>query len=210
MKKEEAVNIITSCAKQYNKNLENKTFLFVYNENKSDKTVKLLETIFLPRNFLHLTGVKILNSDVNSSDFYKRCLAGQLSPSVFDFYENGTTEMKLSVLPQIMNIHKVARMLGDYSSAKAVLMTEKIVGTITACLGFVYDGKFYIPNTVLKEDIRDITTVPQKRVLAIFQKEIKEQYYSYHTYLAKGITLDSLLSNKGLKSKICVHNAERD
>jgi len=118
--------------------------LFIHSENNK---INFIETVFLPRHFLHLTGVKTLN--IGSSDFYRRCLDGQLSPSIFSLYENGTTEMKLTVLPQIMNIHKVARMLGDYSPIKSVLMTEKIVDTVTACLGFVYDNKYYVPNTVL-------------------------------------------------------------
>lgn len=198
MKKEEAVRVIISCAKQYNQNLESKNFLFVYDENNK---INFFETVFLSRNFLHLTGVQ-LGQNTKSSDFYRRCLNGQLSPSVFRLSKNGVTEMKLSVLPQIMNIHKVARMLGDYSSTKSVLITEKIVGTVTACLGLVYDKNFYVPNTVLREDIRDVTIAPQKRILAIFQKAIKEQHYSSHTYLAKGISLGSLLQNKDLTSKI--------
>ena len=204
MKKEEAVNIITSCAKQYNTNLENKNFLFVYNDNN---TVKFFETLFLPRNYLHLTGIQ-LNSNIKSSDFYERCLNGQLSASIFDLYKNGTTEMKLTVLPQIMNIHKVARMVGNYSSTKSLLITEKIVGTITACLGFVSENNFYIPNTVLREDIRDVTNRPQSRILAVFKKEIREQQYSSCTYLAKGISLDYLSSSETLKPKICLQETD--
>ena len=202
MKKNEAINIITSCAKQYQKNLENKNFLFAYNDNN---IVKFFEALFLPRNYLHLTGVK-LNSNIKSSDFYERCLKGQLSSSTFDLYKNGTTEMKLSVLPQIMNIHKIAKMVGNYSSTKSLLITEKIVGTVIACLGFVYEDNFYVPNTVLREDIRNVTKTPQNRVLAIFEKEIKDQYYSVCTYSAKGISLDELTSSDNLKSKICFRN----
>ena len=65
--------------------------------------------------------------------------------------------MKLSVLSQIMNIHKTAKMVGDYDNTKSVLFTEKIVGTVTACVGFVREGNYYLPNTTLREDIRTIT-----------------------------------------------------
>lgn len=75
--------------------------------------------------------------------------------------------MKLSVLPQLMKIYRSAKMVGDYSFTKSVLYTEKLVGNITASLGFVRDDKYYIPNTALKEDIRDITIKPHSRMLAI-------------------------------------------
>ena len=60
----------------------------------------------------------------------------------------------------------------EYSSTKSLLITDKIIGTITICLGFVYEteNSFYVPNTVLREDIRDVTKHPQNRILAIFEK----------------------------------------
>ena len=97
MKKENAIKIIAECAKLYKENLENKNLLFVFG---ADKTPEFFEASFLPRNFLHLTGVKIFEERVGGSvDFYERCLRRKLSPSDFSFADNGTTVMKLSILP---------------------------------------------------------------------------------------------------------------
>jgi hypothetical protein len=186
MRKDDALRIVTSCAKQYRDNLENKNLKFVFSNNGAEE---YFESLFLPRHFLHLTGVQLLAQHMKSSDYYNLCLKGNLPLSAFNLYPNGTTEMKLSVLPQIMNIHKTAKMIGDYNDSKSLLVTEKIVGTITACLGFQKDGNYYVPNTVLREDIRDVTATPQKRILAILRKDIKAKSYTECTYAAKGYSL---------------------
>ena len=135
MKKEAAIKIITDCAKSYRKNLENKNLLFVFGALQSPE---YFEASFLPRNFLHLTGVKLSPNRISgSTDFYGRCLSGQLSPADFDMAQNGTTDMKLSILPQLMQLHHSAKMVGDYDNTKSVLYTEKLAGNISACIGFV-------------------------------------------------------------------------
>ena len=190
MKKDAAIKIITDCAKQYHANLEGRNLLFVFGSSQKPST---LETVFLPRNFLHLTGVEVdENSFTGSSDFYEKCLKGQLSPSDFSLANNGTTEMKLSILPQLMNIHRFAKMVGDYSFTKSMLYTEKLAGNITACLGFVRDDTYYIPNTAIKEDIREVTRRPQQRVLLIYKKLIHEAQYSELCYVAKGIDVEQI------------------
>jgi len=196
MKKDEAIRILTTCAEQYKKNLDNRNLLYIFDDNIK---IHHFESLFLPRHYLHLTGVKLLSSEIKSIDFYRLCLRKQLSPSAFSFHENGTTEMKLSVLSQIMNIQKTAKMVGDYDNTKSVLFTEKIVGTVTACVGFVREGNYYLPNTTLREDIRTITVKPQKRILTILSKNIKDKQYSEITYLAKGISIDSIVQTEDLK-----------
>lgn len=199
MKKDEAIRILTTCAAQYKANLENRNVLFVFQDCKE---LHSFETLFLPRHYLHLTGIQLLSKNIKSSDFYKQCLRGQLSPSAFTFHKNGTTEMKLSVLSQIMNIHKTAKMVGDYDFTKSVLFTEKIVGTVTACVGFVRDGNYFHPNTTLREDVRTVILSPQKRILATYTKENKNVKYSTCTYLAKDVTIDSLTENDKLMNLI--------
>lgn len=72
MNKTDALKIIIDAAKYYHGNLENQRFLFIYQKNKS---ISYIETIFISRNFLHLTGVKILNKNIKSSlMFYSLCL----------------------------------------------------------------------------------------------------------------------------------------
>lgn len=190
MKKDAAIKIITDCAKQYHANLEGKNLLFVFGSLQKPST---FETVFLPRNFLHLTGVEVDESRfAGSSDFYEKCLKGQLSPRDFSLANNGTTEMKLSILPQLMNIQRFAKMVGDYSFTKSMLYTEKLAGNITACLGFVREDTYYIPNTAIKEDIRDITRRPQQRILLIYKKHIHEVQYRELCYAAKNIDIEQV------------------
>ena len=200
MKKEEAIKIMTKCAKDYHTYLENKNLLFLFG---SKENPYFFEAVFLPRHFLHLTGAQISKNRISgSSEFYKKALKNQLSPNDFSLTSNGTTEMKLSVLPQLMKIYRSAKMVGDYNFTKSVLYTEKLVGNITASLGFVRDNRYYIPNTALKEDIRDITTKPQSRILAILKKSKNESYYEEICYKAKGILLQDISIPQTLSNKI--------
>jgi len=90
MSKEEALKVILSCSKIYHDNLENKNLLYIL-EDRLGK-ISCLEAVFLSRNFLHLTGVKISNKKIkSSSEFYHLCLKNQLSISDFEFNSNGTT-----------------------------------------------------------------------------------------------------------------------
>lgn len=190
MDKKEAVRIITSCAKIYHQELENKNLLFLFGHQGH---VEFFEAAFMPKNFLHLTGVRPNVADfMDSSDFYEKCLKGQLSPKEFSFSSNGTTVLKLRILPELMKIHKTARMVGEYNFSKTLLITEKLAGNITACEGFVRDDKYYIPNTALKEDIRELIQQPCKRMLAIFRKENGKPLYPELCYTAKGVDLHSL------------------
>ena len=195
MKKEQAIKIITESAKIYKENLENKNLLFFFG---SEKSPEFFEASFLPRNFLHLTGVKTVEKRIlGSVDFYEKCLKGKLSPSDFSFAENGTTDMKLSILPQLMKIQTCAKMVGVYDYKKSVLYTEKIAGNIYACMGFIKENDYYIPNTALREDIRDISVQPQKRVLAIFKKNIPQKFYDeIPCYLAQKVDIFLLIKER--------------
>ena len=189
------------CAEQYKTNLANRSLLFIFDNAGA---IHNLEVICMPRNYLHLTGVVLTDKNLKSIDFYEMCIDKRLSPSAFEFSKDGTTKMKLSVLSQIMNIHKTAKMVGDYTHTKSMLVTEKLAGTVTACLGFIREnGKrnFYVPNTVLREDVRNVVDKPPKKVLTIFRKSKDEPIYSECTYLAKGVSLESILTGI-LSSKV--------
>ena len=200
MKKEDAIRIITNCANDYHTYLENQNLLFLFGDSKN---ANFFEASFLPRHFLHLTGVKVKSENTSgSSNFYNRALDRRLSPDDFSFSANGTTEMKLLVLPQLMRIHISAKMIGEYNESKSVLHTDKLAGGISACLGFVQENGYYIPNTVLKEDIRNVSKNSTQRVLAIFRKQSTHSLYAEVCYLAKGITFDGIKIAPSIKEKI--------
>lgn len=201
MRKDDAIKVIVMCAKEYSANLAGQNLLIIF----GGEIVEYFEAVFLPQNFMHLTGVIPLDKSLSSVAFYNACIGGKLTPSLFEMNRDGTTRMKLSVLPQIMNIHKTARMVGDFSQNKIRLNTEKVAVNVHGCMGFVtakqHQG-FYVSNTVLREDIRDVVEKPTRRVLAIFRKQKDLQMYTECTYLAKGVSLASLLVDDRLKEKI--------
>ena len=189
MDKRKALSVIFRCATAYRNNLEGKNVLFVFGSNEK---CSFFETAFPSYNFQHLTGV---DSDLTASQFYRASIDRRLTLGQFSFSNNGTTPLKLEVLFNLMEIYKNARMVGDYNHTRAYLYTEKIVGGVTANLGFVKDENypqsgFYVPNTTIKDDIRNMTAKPVQRVLAVLLKKASDSTYPLITYLAKGISLN--------------------
>ena len=101
----------------------------------------------------------------------------------------------------IIGIDRTAKMVGDYNFMNTLLYTEKFAGNVTACMGFVNGGGYYFPNTVLKEDVRNITQF-NIRVLATYKKSVKEPLYKEATYFAKGISKSMLTLTDEIKEKI--------
>lgn len=145
---------------------------------------------------MHLTGLKSglsSSSKLFANDFYKKCLEHKLSPEDFDFAEDGTTHLKLAVLPKLVckNLH--ASIIGNYDSSKPLLYTERIVGNVNACMGFIMDKKNseYVPNTVIQEDIRNITS-STVQVVAAYRKGINAKLYEEMTYKSKKTDWESI------------------
>lgn len=198
MDKKEAIRIIVDCAKIYDAELCNQNVLFLFGtENKP----MCAEAKFDRQHFLHLTGVR-KSRDITAQQFYERALNGRLGEKMFSIPGDGTVELKLSVLAGLCRIHKNARMIGDYNNSKSLLVTEKLVGGANSCLGFVREDAYYIPNTALKEDIRDITYTPWHRIIATFRKPKKAAQYTELCYLAKGVELAQLITPKEYQDRI--------
>lgn len=74
--KKEAIRIVTSAAKDYHSILEGNNFLFIFRD-KENNSIGFFETVFLPRNYQHLTGIEMLdeNGKIEKKPllFYKRC-----------------------------------------------------------------------------------------------------------------------------------------
>lgn len=189
--KEQAIKIITDCAKKYKDELINKTLLFICADKH--KHIVCYEFSFYSWNFMHLTGVKTNVQNDNDEhmpavDFYNKCLSHKLSPDDFEFSEDGTTHMKLDVLPAVLCKNLTAKMIGTYNSNKPYLYTDKIAGGVKACIGFVNDSNqdCYVPNTLLKEDIRN-NVHSYVRVIAAFRKSVSKREYNELTYRANNI-----------------------
>lgn len=202
MKKQDALKVIVECAKLYKQNLVNKDLMFItiVNQNK----FSFLEVKFLKRNYLHLTGVVLTSEKLNAKLFYNKCIGGKLSINDFELKKDGTTTLKLSILPQLMNLHNTTKMIGDFYSSKPKLYAEKVAGNVVGCIGFIKNKSTYIPNTTLKEDIRSII-LNKERVIAIFTKNITDKFYNNLTYLVKDYNDINFLPQK-IINKIDIGN----
>ena len=74
-------------------------------------------------------------------------------------------------------------------------------GGIKGCMGFVKDKDYYAPNTVLKEDIRNVTSSPQHRIVATFIKNISDDKYTELSYVAKKFDINELKTTKNIIDK---------
>lgn len=186
MTKKEALSVVFSCATLYQDNLVGRTLLFVSMDKH--KHVHCIEVSFDASNYLHLTGFKLRHSAISANNFFDRCCDRRLAEDDFDFASDGTTEMKMRVLPSVVNKNLSAKMLGEYNGRGPRLYTDKLAGSISACIGFVATGSSgrYVPNTMLEGDIRTMTNGAD-RIIATYRKKSSEERYSEIVYLAKKV-----------------------
>lgn len=101
-----------------------------------------------------------------------------------------------------MNIDTKARMIGNYIGPHLDLYTEKVTGTTTACLGLIEKENFYLPNSVLSEDIRVIIPKPPGKIYAIFKKPMNSPLYTQLTYHTKNLKITKSVFRKSLDTQI--------
>ena len=192
--KKDAIRIVTSAAKDYQEVLSGMNYVFIYRE-RSDNSVGFFETLFLPRNFQHLTGLELLNEKGHVEKqpllFYERCLNRKLSEEDIQFRKDGTTRFKLAALPKIVNFIRCSKMTGIYNETRPLLAIDRLAGTTNFCLGFTDCGMYYVASSCLLEDIRDIADRPSQ-VLAVMSKSTDDMVYKDIRYVAKGIPFDKL------------------
>lgn len=93
-------------------------------------------------------------------------------------------------------------MIGEFSENRVNLRTDKVVGGVNSYMGFMrIDGNF-IPNTIIKGNIK-FDTYSTSRVLAILSKNLDEPQYNQIKYIAKGIDINRMLET--LKSNIPIN-----
>lgn len=194
--KKEALRIIIATAKEYAKMLEGLNYLFIY-RNRCDNDIEYFETVFLPRNYQHLTGIEFLdgagNLRKNSVFFYGKCLDNALTEDEIRFKEDGTTPLKLEALPKLVQFLRFSKMTALYNGIKPKLAVERVAGTINYCLGFIKEGAYFVPSSCLLEDVRNLGDNPSQ-ILAIMSKKAdkSEPVYKEIRYVAKGVRLNKL------------------
>jgi hypothetical protein len=193
----EVVKIIHDNAVLYGKNLSGKNLLFV---TADDGASDCVETLFMPHNFKHLTGV---DSTLKGDFFFRAALNNKLSANNISITSTSNAHQKLDIFPQLMNIHITARMVGDYDDARPLLIADKFAGTVAMAMGFRLVNGAYVPNTALKKDVREITMqATRRKVIAIFRKPKQAEKYSELTYIAKGLTIDDANLQPVLAEKV--------
>lgn len=194
--KEEARRNVLNCAKQYQRKLLNKKFIIIYRESR-DNVIRYIEVVFHARNYQHLTGLEMIDHEGNvlrnqSVNFYRKCIENKLGIEEFRFKVDGTTHLKLSALPVLMDVTKITKITGDYNHVRPYLLVDKVVGGVNFCLGLSKENNIYVPSSALLENIKKLTDAPSQ-VLAILEKEMVEEIYMVVKYVAKGLNLNSIV-----------------
>lgn len=194
--KEDAKKIVLNCAKQYQQRLLHKKMIIIYRERK-DNTIRFIEVVFYEKNYQHLTGLELIDKNGNviqhqSVNFYRKCVENKLGIDEFRFKTDGTTQLKLSALPVLMDIAKITKITGDYNNVRPYLLVDKVMGGVNFCLGLSKENDTYVPSSALLEDIKKLADTPSQ-VLAILEKEKDENVYKTVKHVAKGLNLNNLL-----------------
>ena len=191
MTKKEALAIVFRCAQTYKSELMNHSLLFVCMD-KHNRTYAVKVT-FDASNFQHLTGLQTHKQGIRPGDFFRRCLDHRLSEKDFDFATDGTTPLKLEVLPMLVSKDLSANRIGDYNGQQPKLFTNKLAGNVRGCMGFKRDehaGR-YVPNTVLKGRTEDFTGKTD-RIIVTYRKQASEKCYSEIVHAAKNVPWDKI------------------
>lgn len=203
--KEDARRMVLNCAKQYQKKLLNKKLLIIYRERK-DQSIRFIEVVFYERNYQHLTGVELLDQEGDvlrgqSINFYRKCIENKLSVNEIKFRDDGTTPLKLTALPVLMDVTKITKITGDYNNVRPYLFVDKVMGNVNFCLGLTKEQETYVPSSALLEDMKHFVNTPSQ-VLAILEKEIYTEIYDRIKHVAKGLNLNNLRLPDEISQKI--------
>ena len=93
--------------------------------------------------------------------------------------------LKLDILPYVMNKSLSAGMIGDYNSANPKLYTEKLIGSVKACVEFVSSNQRYVPTLMcdiherfwdMEYDEKNISLQPALELMRNHHKYGKKYY----------------------------------
>lgn len=191
----EIFNRILESSYRYRDNLLGKN-LIIISYNRKENKYSYIECEFLAKHFQHLTGVKIrpskgaptFNPDIGSAqNFFSACIDHKLKMTDYRLPDDGTVQMKMVVIKEVMNFIYSKNMMGSFSGPTDKLVTEKLVGNVRGSLGFVNDkdkpgSGIKVPNTVLNFDIRKHTHEANS-IVCIFEKRIEEDRYNIVRYV---------------------------
>lgn len=187
-KKDRAIEILTDSAKVYDDLLKNKSYLIISYSNVF-KSYRHFEIVFNSANFMHLTGV---DTRLKPSVFYKKCLNNRLSKNDFELKNNGTTMLKLELLPKMFELN-IYRTIGDYSEFSDYIKIEADIaaGNNKGTLALKNIGNnLYIPCSLLRDSIDNrISSLSKQKITYIYSKNKNDNKYRDIIYEdKKGLT----------------------
>ena len=161
------------------------------NNGLSFSDLSFYETTASKVNFAHLTGT---NGTISREQFFDRALKNELSVENFDFRDN-TTFMKLEVIQTALNASENFESCGYFrnSSSHTDLDSDLLIGNRNSIIGFRATGNMFVPNTLLKGNIRD-ETASVNSVFAVFQKGINDSQYTNTVCFAPDVHAQNFLA----------------
>lgn len=167
--------------------------------------ISLTSIEFNKNNYKHLTGII---ASLSANKFMDALLGDRLSFDDWDYKNDGTSQLKIRALPQMVELHKNARMIGTYSGNRIYLKSDVCFGGVYCYLGLVVDRNnnnltegIYVPSSLINGNIKEDTN-NQERIIAMFRKNKKDTKYKELTYLAKDVSLNQL--KKYIKEYVCL------
>ena len=185
--KKKAIKTIVEAASNYEKYLNDRSFLIVY---KTESGSQYVEVIFRSWHFLHLTGLKTKKT---AAQFYEACIENKLSEKDVVFDDSGKVGQKIKVLPYLHDLLYHNCMIGEFINSGIMIQADYFVGDTKLILsvGFRRESNRDVPVTLYSGDVRKLTN-PTNKVLAIFARRYPELNYKELTYVSKGVNLSEL------------------
>ena len=183
------------CSKLYNDNLKHKEILFLF-QDKDSREFNYVEVKFKPENFQHLTGILVKDKTKcgGANDFLNLMSSNRLNEEDCFYKADGTTKLKLMILPSIMNIGKTARMIGDYDSSRINIVADKVCGGQAMTLAILKDNTGdYVPCSVLRDDVRRMTNKPNSiraAYIRTYKNELGKDILEPYCLLSKSKVFD--------------------
>ena len=185
--KKKAIKTIVEAASNYEKYLNDRSFLIVY---KTERGSQYVEVVFRSWHFLHLTGLK---TKMTAAQFYEACIDNKLSEKDVVFDDSGKVGQKIKVLPYLHDLLYHNCMIGEFINSGIMIQADYFVGDTKLILsvGFRRESNRDVPVTLYSGDVRKLTS-PTNKVLAIFARRYPETKYKELTYVSKGVNLSEL------------------
>ena len=185
--KKKAIKTIVEAASNYEKYLNDRSFLIVY---KTERGSQFVEVVFRSWHFLHLTGLK---TKMTAAQFYEACIDNKLSEKDVVFDDSGKVGQKIKVLPYLHDLLYHNCMIGDFINSGIMIQADYFVGDTKLILsvGFRRELNRDVPVTLYSGDVRKLTS-PTNKVLAILTRRYPETKYKELTYVSKNLNLNEL------------------